>query len=233
MSKKNRTDFLVMDKLLKLKGIRLLNKQYLRSAISKGASFTEIYISLLILVGNIILSVVVLHDLHNMIVSISQGNYYLSVENFLSTALDLIIGIEFVKMLSKHTPSSVIEVLLYAVARKLITDHSSMLYTLIGVFAILILFAIKKYLISSNDMSSSSAIIVNGALGVKELNDYYNINIDDRHGTTIAGVISNLARYNNQRIKSGLEVLYGMNKFEVYAMDENLIKKVRISRVTE
>lgn len=203
-----------------------LNKQYIRSLLGTGASYTEIYISILILIGIVILSVRVIHDLYVMVITISQGTYSMSIENFLSTALELIIGIEFVKMLAKHTPSSVIEVLLFAIARKLITHHGSMLESLIGVIAILLLFTIKKYLIQHISVSSSDAIIVNGALSTEELNAAYNTQIDLKHGNTIAGVISNLASLNSQSVKPGLEVILGNNKYEVYTMDAKLIKQV-------
>ena len=34
---------------------------------------------------------------------------------FLQRALDIVIGIEFIKMLAKHSPGSSLEVLLYAI----------------------------------------------------------------------------------------------------------------------
>lgn len=206
-----------------------LNKQYMRAKISRGASYTEIYISILILIGIVLLSFKVSHDLYIMVLKMSQGTYNISMENFLSTALELIIGIEFVKMLAKHTPSSVLEVLLFAIARKLITNYGSMLEDLIGVAALALLFAIKKYLIPAVSFSSSNSIIVNGALSVKSLNTNYGIQIDEKQGNTIAGVISNLANLNNQRIQAGLEVILEENKLEVYTMDDNLIKQVKIS----
>lgn len=210
-----------------------LNKQYIRSLLGTGASYTEIYISILILIGIVILSVRVIHDLYVMVITISQGTYSMSIENFLSTALELIIGIEFVKMLAKHTPSSVIEVLLFAIARKLITHHGSMLESLIGVIAILLLFTIKKYLIQHISVSSSDAIIVNGALSTEELNAAYNTQIDLKHGNTIAGVISNLASLNSQSVKPGLEVILGNNKYEVYTMDAKLIKQVKMTLIKD
>ena len=217
-------------KLIKKNQSKGLNKQYIRSKISKGASYTEIYISMLILIGIVILSVKVFHELYGMVLLIYRGSNDISMESFLITALELIIGIEFVKMLSKHTPSSVIEVLLFSIARKLITNHGAMIQDLIGVAAIVLLFAIKKYLIQPVSFSTSNVIIVNGELGTKDLNKNYGTQIDVRKGTTIAGVVSNLANQRNERIRPGLEVILDNNKLEVYRMDVNLIKQVKISQ---
>ena len=37
------------------------------------------------------------------------------IRGFLERALDIVIGVEFIKMLAKHSPGSSLEVLLYAV----------------------------------------------------------------------------------------------------------------------
>ena len=64
--------------------------------------------------------------------------------------MQLIIGVEFVKMLSKHTPESVIEVLLFVVAKRVIVDsNSSSLEVLWGVVAIAALYAVKKFLVEA------------------------------------------------------------------------------------
>lgn len=206
----------------------VFSKQYIRDKIGKGASYTEIYVSILILIGIIILSAVVIHDLYEMIVAIMVGDFNIAIENFLSTSLELIIGIEFVKMLAKHTPSSVIEVLMFAIARQLITYHGGMLEALIGVVAIFILFAIKKYLINSGTLSETDGIVVNGALGINELNSTYGLKLNCENANTVAGIIANLAKGGNKRIRPGLEVFLDDNKLVVYSMDADLIKQVKI-----
>jgi len=65
----------------------------------------------------------------------------------LSTALALVIGVEFVKMLYKHTPETVIDVLLFAIARQMVVYHEKMPDMLVGVVAIAGLFAAKRFLI--------------------------------------------------------------------------------------
>ncbi len=69
-----------------------------------------------------------------------------SFKKFLADALVLIIGIEFIKMLIKHTPGAAIEVLLYAIIREMIVYHTNTYETCMGVLAIAGLFAVKKFL---------------------------------------------------------------------------------------
>ncbi len=60
--------------------------------------------------------------------------------------MGLVVGVEFIKMLIRHTPGAVIEVLLFAIARQLIVYHTSTLETLIGILAVGCAFAIRKFL---------------------------------------------------------------------------------------
>ena len=66
---------------------------------------------------------------------------------FLGNALTLLIGVEFVKMLAKHTAENLLEVLMFAIARQMVVEHLNMVETLIGVVAIAVIFAIRKYLL--------------------------------------------------------------------------------------
>ena len=77
---------------------------------------------------------------------------YDQLNNILGQILMLVIGVELVVMLSLHKSIAVIEVLLYAIARKLllIPKTSSMIDLVLGVVAIAGIFAIKKYLINKD-----------------------------------------------------------------------------------
>lgn len=74
-----------------------------------------------------------------------------SIHHFLEEALMLTIAIEFVKMLCMHTPGTIIEVLLFAIARHMIVESLPPLQNLIIVLAIVILFATRKYLLTGHD----------------------------------------------------------------------------------
>jgi len=70
----------------------------------------------------------------------------------LDKAITLAIGAELIKMLCKHTPETIIEVLAFALARQLIVGHAAPWENLVTVFAIAILFAIRRFLLNRHDM---------------------------------------------------------------------------------
>ena len=69
----------------------------------------------------------------------------LEIRTFLERALDIVIGIEFIKMLAKHSPGSSLEVLLYAIARHMVVGHESALENLLSVGAIALIFIVRKF----------------------------------------------------------------------------------------
>ena len=51
----------------------------------------------------------------------------IQIEGFLEKVMLLAIALEFVKMLCKHTPSTVIDVLLFAIARQIALKHDGLI----------------------------------------------------------------------------------------------------------
>jgi len=78
---------------------------------------------------------------------------YEQLNSLLGQILLLVIGVELVVMLSLHLPGALIEVLLYAIARKLLLlpKTSGMIDLLFGIIAIAGLFAIRKYLLTDDN----------------------------------------------------------------------------------
>jgi len=112
-----------------------LNTRFLRFT-----KLLEFSVALCLMVAIVIAAGMALLDTTALVIA---GDFQL--EHFLSGVLTIVVAIEFVKMLLLHTPESVIEVLLYAVARQIIISHESAMENLIGVLAVAIIFIIRKY----------------------------------------------------------------------------------------
>lgn len=203
-------------------------KQAIRSKLGIIASYTEIYISFLIIIGIIILSFQIIIDLRDIFEMIASHSEQVHFSRVLATAFELIIGVEFVKMLAKHTPGSAVEVLLFTVARQLIASEGSMLETLFGVIAIALIFAIRKFFGDSVIHAHDDEYIINGGTSTKEINSRIGTNIDPLGGNTIAGLIYNMANRTGDALDVGYEVAIDEFRFEVYSMDSDLIKQVKI-----
>ncbi len=109
----------------------------------------ELFISLLVGIAVVILTAQVVIDMFNLSFIKSGIDSLVAV---LDKAITLAIGAELIKMLCKHTPETIIEVLAFALARQLIVGHAAPWENLITVIAIAILFAVRRFLLNRHDM---------------------------------------------------------------------------------
>ena len=109
----------------------------------------ELLISIMVGAGILIYAVRLVFDMADISVYIKGTG---ALVDILDNALALAIGAELIKMLCKHTPETVIEVLAFALARQLIVGHAEPLENLVTVVSIAVLFAIRRFLLKSHDM---------------------------------------------------------------------------------
>ena len=117
------------------------NRAELRNRIISAATLLEILLSGLVLIGLLLSMIPLLQWMPGLLFDGNEAE----IRTFLERSLDIVIGIEFIKMLAKHSPGSVLEVLLYAIARHMIVGHEDAVQNLVSVGAIALIFIIRKY----------------------------------------------------------------------------------------
>ena len=123
-------------------------KTRIRQAVSTAADYIEIIIAVFLSVVVIMLSVRLFSYLGT---AISSGFSDTFLSDVLGMSFNLAICIEFIRMLTKHSMKTVIEVLVFAIARGMIISHESTADILLSVIAIAILFAVRKFLFQHGD----------------------------------------------------------------------------------
>ena len=108
------------------------SRKALRSYIIQAATLLEIVLSGLVLIGLLLSFIPLLKWMPGLLF---DGND-VEIRGFLERALDIVIGVEFIKSL---------EVLLYAIARHMVVGHESALDNLISVGAIALIFVVRKF----------------------------------------------------------------------------------------
>lgn len=78
--------------------------------------------------------------------------YFSNADTYLHNILTIVVGLEFVRMLINLTPANTLEVLIVAIARQVIVDHTSPFSNIACVLCIGGLFAIRRYLVSKRDL---------------------------------------------------------------------------------
>lgn len=128
-------------------------RKHFNEGIYNVARYTEIVLSIVILIVIALAGIRLIYAITETSLMDMDIDFF---TKFLANALSLVVGVEFVKMLCRHSAQTVVEVLMFATARQMVVEHMAPTQTLIGVIAIAILFAIRKFLMTEDsDMSHS------------------------------------------------------------------------------
>lgn len=121
-------------------------KSDVRDKISAAATAIEITLGAIILIACIVASLGMVFNTDT--IALFSDPEYLQAR--LSDACLIIIGIELIKMINSYTIDSVIDVMLLAIARQMVVEHTAPIENLVTVIAVGILFVIRKYLYISH-----------------------------------------------------------------------------------
>ena len=149
-----------------------------------------------------------------------------SLSSFLYNTMNIVIGIEFIKMLVKPTPGNVIEVLLFATSRMIIMSHNSVFEMAIGIVCIGILFAIKKFLFIHFEETSST--LYQGSQKVKLVNLVERVQIPMDQGSTLKKKKKKTLTEKNEPIEIDATVLFHGVGLKIANMEDGKICRVEI-----
>lgn len=175
-------------------------------------------------------------DMIKYIVMIFQTNAietYDIFQKFLGHTLLLVVGVEMVSMLVKHTPGSVIEVLLYAVARKMLISNAHMLEFLLGIISIASIFAIKKYLYVSNMKDNEAINIFPASVSIKDVNNSIGVKIPENLADTIGGLVAYLSKQSCRDIHEGSYYRISDAEMKVLSHSDGVIHRVWVMKYEE
>ena len=116
-----------------------------QSAFFRCALWLELVVAVVIFIG------VVWHLLGTKEALFIDGG--LNFTAFLQDILEILIGLELIMMLCRHDLDSVIEVMIFAVTKALLVNHENSTGMLVGALALAVLFAIRKFLVLSEQES--------------------------------------------------------------------------------
>ena len=120
-----------------------------KQVVLKLVGWLETIISIILLVVTVLLTIGMVRYLISggTVLFFEEENARSLVERF----FELVICIEFVRMLSKHSVESVIEIILFSIAREMIAEVQSPVETLILIAALCGLMVIRKYFFIPED----------------------------------------------------------------------------------
>lgn len=204
-------------------------KDFLQSKLYRVAGYVELFVAFILVVFIGALSVKFMIGIFDQSIYNVADDIEL-MNGILAKALNLAVGVEFVKMLSKHTPSTVIEVLLFATARQMVAEHTGSMETLLGVITIAILFATRKFLFSSFD--ETEKIILRASLPIRLANLISHAALPDNDKETLGEVVKKRLEEKHIPIATGAIVYYDHDgiALRIAKMHEDRISRVEVIR---
>ncbi|MDF2614246.1 MAG: hypothetical protein K0S71_2032 [Clostridia bacterium] len=199
--------------------------KYIKTKIVEASDLLEMIISGTIAIAVVILIITLLKQIGILVL---EDNTAESFRYFLELALNLVIGIEFIKMLCKHTPSTVIDVLLFTIARELIVGHTTPLDNLMSILSIAALFAIRKYLLLGVDDADKSSYRANQK--ARRINILSHVNIPHEKEETLEDVISKRLQEKNEKPDVGVCIYFTGVALRIAAVKEGRIERVEVIR---
>lgn len=199
-------------------------KKYLNAALHKLTVLLEFIISFVLAAGIIILLVQLILSMPN----VPDLNIYPNYEDLVETCFNLIIGVELIRMLYQHKPSTVFEVLLFAIARQVIMAHNNPVSSLIGVISIALLFATRKFLFIEFD--ESEKIIFRATTKARIVNSILHVHIQYEDEQTLYDVITKRFEQEKTEIGVGASTFFDNFGLRVAKMHNGKISRIEVIR---
>lgn len=192
--------------------------------LKKLTAVLELFIALMLSIGIILLCL----RLGVSLVNIPNLEVWPNYDDLLEVCFNLIIGVELIRMVYYHTPNTVFEVLIFAIARQIIIDHSSIWGSLIGVCAIAVLFGTRKYLFCEFDIPDET--ILRATTKVKIANKLLGIRLPYENNDTLYDIITKKLEEEETDIGVGACVYYSDCGLRVAKMYEGKISRIEVIR---
>lgn len=175
-------------------------------------------------------------DLVKYIIMILQTNAidtYDIFQKFLGHVLLMVVGVELVVMLVRHTPGSVIEVLLYAIARNMLISNEGMLDFVLGIISIAGIFAIKRFLFVSNIKDNEAINIFPASVSIEDVNSSIDVKIPLDIADTVGGLIHHLSKQSCRDIHEGSYFRIADAEMKVMSYSDGVIHRVWVMKYEE
>ena len=155
-------------------------------------------------------------------------NSYMLMNEFLKHALLLIVGIELIAMIITRSHESILTLILFVIARKMLVYSQGLTDILIGTVSVAIIFAVMKFILSDKKLIAKLDNTFDASVSINKLNKEYNLNLPTMTHT-LAGLIYELAEKEKIKdIHENTTIVYGQYVFRVLSIDNDIITRVRI-----
>ncbi len=117
----------------------------MEGVLKRFIAWIEIVLAIFVIAAALISSKDILVLIYDVYISEPKISYQI-LQGLLSHILLVVVGLELALMLISHSAAKVLEVMLYAIARKMLISSTNTMDIMLGVISIALIFVIDKYL---------------------------------------------------------------------------------------
>lgn len=192
----------------------------------------EVFICIIILISVITAIPDLVRYVVNVIKLKDVSLSYKVVNEFLKHAFLLVVGIELVEMIITRSHESIVTLILFVIARKMLVYSEGMLDILLGTVSISLVFLIIKFVLKDENLLAKLDSTFSASIPLKKIKMEYDIKVPTDMANTIGGLIYELAKIEGvDEIKENTSFIYGDYIYKVIAMKEGVIERVRVQKL--
>lgn len=190
-------------------------------------------LSLEMLIGIIIAITVVLGipDLFKYIVTIvteTKEISYVAFGDFIKHVLMLVVGLEMLMMILTHSHQSILTLVLFVIARKMLVYADSMFDIFIGTISIAIIFFVLRFFGGNDRLLAKYDNTFSAAIPIEKVRREFGFKLPETNAKTLGGLIYELSLEENLKIEEGIILVYGNYKFTIAACEDGVIERILI-----
>lgn len=207
-------------------------EKWIREFIDKSIKFIEVLICIAILISVLLSVPNLLRYGIDIISSTDVKTNYELLNEFLKHALLLVVGIELLEMIITKSHESVLTLILFVIARKMLVYSVGLVDILIGSISIGLIFAIIKFVIKDDKLMAKIDNTFSAAMRVEKIKKEFKLDIPQDMSNTLGGLVYEIAKIEGvSEIKEKTKLIYGKYMYKVVSIEDNVIQRVRIEEL--
>jgi len=207
-----------------------MKEELVRQWIKKGITALEIVLAMILLAG-IVSGIPDLFKYIPEIYNTPSELGYIVFGDFIRHVLLLVVGLELMLMITTHSNESILTLVLFVIARKLLVYAEGMTDILIGAVAVAIIFAVLIVMSRDNRMSIRCDSTFPSGMTIKLLTEQYGYNFPTYDTITLGGFIVKLASEQGIELKRNTAIEHAGYLFSVQKLHNGVVEKIRIQKI--
>lgn len=163
-----------------------------------------------------------------IIVTAPKEISYQAFGEFLKHVLMLVVGLEMLMMIITHSHESILTLVLFVIARKMLVYADSMFDIFIGTVSIGIIFFVLKFFGGNDKLLAKYDNTFSAAIPIEKVRREFGFKLPETEAKTLGGLIYGLSLENNLQIEEGITIVDGNYIFTIVACDDGVIERILI-----